>query len=163
MAPPPRASIFTAMSFRLEHRIGVAAPAARIWEVLADLPGWSDWNPLYPAAKGTLRIGEALDLTLAVPDEKPEPLRATVVDWVPDGQLVWSSKFGGGLVRSVRYFEIEALTETGCIFSNGETFSGIGVRFVPGRLRGRIRQGFVQLGEALKARAESPASAQARP
>lgn len=147
------------MSFRLEHRIGVAAPAARIWEVLSDLAGWSAWNPLYPEAQGTLRIGETLGLTLAVPDEKPEALRATVIDWVPDSQILWTSKYGGGLVRSVRYFEIEALTEEGCIFSNGETFSGLGARFLPGRLRGRFRRGFVELGEALKARAEAHAPA----
>ena len=36
------------MSFRVEHRMGVPAPASVIWEVLSDLPGWSAWNPIYP-------------------------------------------------------------------------------------------------------------------
>lgn len=147
------------MSFRLEHRIGVAAPASALWEVLADLPGWSGWNPLYPQATGELRIGAPLRLTLAVPGEKPEPVQATVVDWVPNTQLVWASKFGGGLVRSTRYFEIEPLTEAGCIFSNGELFEGLGARFLPRRLRGRMRAGCAALGEALKAQVEARSGA----
>lgn len=143
------------MSFRLEHRIGVAAPAAAVWSVLADLPGWSAWNPLYPKAEGELRIGGPLRLELHVPQETPETQQVGIIDWVPDAQLVWAAKYGGGLVRSVRYLEIEVLTEVGCIFSNGEVFSGLGARFVPRRLKARTRQGFVDMGEALKRRVEA--------
>ena len=63
----------------------------------------------------------------------------------------------GGLVQRTRYFEIQALTETACVFSNGELFDGYVARFIPRRLRRTLRSGFVQVGEALKARAEAQA------
>ena len=31
---------------KIEHRIGIQAPADVIWEILADIPGWEAWNPL---------------------------------------------------------------------------------------------------------------------
>src|SRR5262245_6601842 len=47
---------------RVEHRIGIQAPAEVIWELISDVGGWSSWNPLYAKASGSLHIGEILDL-----------------------------------------------------------------------------------------------------
>ena len=60
------------MSYRIEHRIGIAVPAEVIWDIVADVPGWEAWNPLYPSASGVIRIGEVLNLTLALRGQKPE-------------------------------------------------------------------------------------------
>jgi hypothetical protein len=46
------------MAIKIEHRIGIAAPAEVIWEILADVPGWEAWNPLYTKASGVIRIGD---------------------------------------------------------------------------------------------------------
>lgn len=149
------------MGFRLEHRIGIAAPASAVWETLADLPRWGEWNPLNPRADGALRIGAPLELALNVPGEAPTTQKVQVVDWVPYEQLVWAARYGGGLVRSTRYIEIEALSETGCIVSNGELFDGLGARWISRSLRSRTRQGFAALGEALKSRVEGLRAAEA--
>ena len=143
------------MAFRIENRIGVAAPAPVVWELVSDLEGWSRWNPLYPEVKGRLGFGERLTATLKLPEQPPETIRPTVLDIQTDSLLHWSLKLAGGLVTTTRYFEIEALTETGCIFSNGELFKGLLARYTPARLRRRIRQGFGELGEAMKREAEA--------
>ncbi len=142
------------MRLRLEHRIGVQAPASEIWRVLADLDGWSVWNPIYPQATGILRIGAKLSLTEAVPGQPHEQISPEVVDWVPDSQILWRDKTLGGFVRRLRYLEIEKLTDEGCIFSNGEVYEGLGVRFMSKNLKGALRRGFTELGEALKATVE---------
>jgi hypothetical protein len=36
------------MRVKIEHRIGVQAPAEAIWAVIAEIERWGDWNPLYP-------------------------------------------------------------------------------------------------------------------
>lgn len=149
------------MSFRLEHRIGIAAPAPVVWEVLADLEGWSGWNPLYPKAEGRLSIGAPLSVELHVQGEAPVQQRVSVIDWVPNEQIVWAARYGGGFVRSTRYMELEALNDAGCVFSNGEIFNGLGARFTPKSLRARTRQGFAAMAEALKAQAEARVSAAA--
>jgi hypothetical protein len=140
---------------KIEHRIGVKAPAETIWAVLADIEGWADWNPLYPKAQGALKIGSVLTLELALPDRKPQIIRPVILDWIPNEQIHWSLKALGGLVRTTRFLEIEKLTETGCIFSNGELFAGpLGPTAV--RSLGRTaRAGFAAMGEAVKARAEA--------
>jgi hypothetical protein len=146
------------MRVRFEHRIGIQAPASEIWQVLADLESWSAWNPLYPKAAGTLRIGAKLSLTEAVPGQPQDDIAPEVVDWVPDAQILWRDKTLGGLVKRLRYMEIEALSDEGCIFSNGEVYEGFGVRFMSKGLKNALRRGFTELGEALKATVEQRVS-----
>ena len=145
------------MSLKIEHRIGIPAPAEAVWSVLADLEGWPAWNPLYPAARGQLRIGSQLDLEVAFPGTASRAIRPVVADWVPNDQIHWRLRLFGGLLRSTRYLEIEALTETGCIFTNGEVFDGP-LAFAMGRMRRSLKDGFRAMGEALKQRVEQSVS-----
>jgi hypothetical protein len=143
------------MGEKIEHRLGVRAPAEAIWAVIADVARWEAWNPLYPKSQGALRIGTKLELELALPGRDARPIRPVIVDWVPNEQVIWRLTMFGGLLKTTRYIEIEALTETGCIFSNGEVFDGFLGPFLPRRMRRDIQAGFAAMGEAVKARAEA--------
>jgi hypothetical protein len=138
------------MTFKYEHRIGVQAPAEVVWELLADLPGWASWNPLYPGADGAIRIGAPLVLT----DADGDKLETTVMEWVPYEQLHLRRSGMNGFVRSIRYFEIEAMSNNGVIFSNGELYAGLG-SFLIKKQRGVIKAGFEAMGEALRQKAEA--------
>jgi len=59
------------------------------------------------------------------------------------------------LVKTLRYIEIEKLSEEGCIFSNGEFFSGMLSPLVVNMMRRPIKNGFAALGEAMKLQAEA--------
>jgi hypothetical protein len=145
--PPP--------GLRIEHRIGIQAPADVIWEAIADLPAWSEWNPLYPRAAGEIRIGATLSMTLALPGQKPQEIQPVVMEWVPNEQLHWRLSLMGGLIKTIRFIEIEKLADESCIISNGEIFGGfIGPRAAK-RLGQSIYRGFREMDEALKARAEA--------
>ncbi|HYE44181.1 MAG TPA: SRPBCC domain-containing protein [Caulobacter sp.] len=140
---------------RIEHRIGIAANTDSIWEVLSDLEHWGDWNPLYPRAAGTIRIGAALDIDEHVPGLKVHNIRPVVLDWAPYDHIHWKTSMWRGWASSTRFLEIEELAPGSCIFSNGEVFSGLLVDLaVPRSIRPKIRQGFAAMGEALKAEAE---------
>lgn len=141
------------MAFRIEHRIGVTASAEVIWDLISDLEGWSAWNPLYPEAGGKLAIGETLKLTEVLPGHPPRAIAPVVVDWEPRAQILWRHN-AGFQSRSVRYLEIESLSETGCIFANGAFFHGmLGEQAAKGSRRA-IQQGFDALGEAVKSLSE---------
>ena len=143
------------MPVKLEHRIGVQAPAEVIWESLFDVPGWEGWNPLYPRAAGVIRIGGTLSLDIALPGQSPQAITPTIQDWAPEDHIHWTTRSQFGLVKTIRYLEIEVLSETGCIFSNGEIYDGyLGPR-VANRNRRAIRAGFAAMGEALQQRAEA--------
>lgn len=141
------------MAYRVEHRIGVAAPPEAIWDVLADLSGWTAWNPLYPRAEGRLLIDAKLSLDQKLEGEAASRIEAQVVDWVPNSQIHWRET--GFLRSATRYMEIEKLTEEGCIFSNGVLVEGPLARYATRRAKARLRAGFTAMGEALKARAEA--------
>ncbi len=143
------------MGFKIEHRIGVSRPAPQVWAVLADLGAWKDWNPMNPAVSGRLLIGEQLQLVEKVGDQT-ETYAGVVAEWVPNTQLIWTRRTHGNLVRRVRYIEMEALSETGCIFSNGVLFEGLlAPRLVGQAYRRSLRRACQGLCEAVKARVEA--------
>jgi hypothetical protein len=142
------------MSFRIEHRIGVAAPASVIWEVLSDFSRWGDWNPIYPVIDARLSIGAPLAFELHLPNRPVRQLQGAIVEWVPETQLIWSLKLFSGLVRTTRYFEIETLADGACILCNGEIFDGLGAGLVPKPERAVLKRAFELVNEAAKARAE---------
>ena len=143
------------MPVKLEHRIGIQAPAEVIWESLINVEGWEAWNPLYPRAAGVVRIGSTLSLDLALPDRPVETITPTILDWAPEDHIHWTTRSRWGLTKTIRYIEIEALSETGCIFSNGEIYRGyLGERYARSNRRA-IRAGFASMGEAVQRRAEA--------
>ena len=143
------------MSVRVEHRIGIRAPAEAIWGVIADIEGWSSWTPLYPRAQGALRIGSQIEVDLALPARKLQTIKPVILDWIPNEQIHWRLTAAGGLVRTIRFLEIEPLSDTGCIFANGEVFDGPLGPLALRSLRGSVRSGFRAMSEALKARVEA--------
>ena len=141
------------MAYRIENRIGVRPSSLRIWEVLAEVSAWPQWAALYPKAEGVIGLNRPLGLTEAVPGLPPRAATVTVTDYTPEQQLIWQDR-RGFLSSSLRYFEIEPLTETSCVLANGEIFSGLlGERWAM-RHRRALRQAYEDLNTALKARAE---------
>lgn len=140
---------------KIEHRIGVKAPPLVVWDVLKEIEDWPSWNPIYTAARGRLGYGEELHLTCKLPDQNPIDLVATVTEWVPEEQILWTTKAMYGLVHTTRYIEMDKLTETACIFSNGEMISGFLAPQVARRLGRSMYKGFELMGEAVKERAEA--------
>lgn len=149
--PPPKLP----GGLRVEDRIGIQAPATAIWDIVHDLPHWSEWNPTYPHAEGQIRIGEVLSVTLALPGQAHQTLKPVVVDWIPNEQLHWRLSMMGGLIRTLRYIEIETLGEANCVVSNGEFFGGLMGPSLGKRVGRDVRRGFRAMNEALKARAEA--------
>jgi hypothetical protein len=154
--PPPKPP----GGVRVEDRIGVQAPAEVIWNIVHDLPSWSAWNPTYTAAEGRIRIGETLTLTLALPGEAPQEIRPKVLEWVPNEQLHWRLTMMGGLIRTLRYIEIQNLGPANCVIDNGELFGGLMGPSLGRRVGRTVQRGFRAMNEALKARAEAAWAAQ---
>jgi hypothetical protein len=140
---------------RVEHRIGVQAPAEVIWELIHDIANWTRWNPLYAEASGTIHIGEKLDLAVVLPGMKPQKAQATVLEWVPNEQLHYETAGLGGLVRGTRYVEIEQLAPHSCIVSNGEIMGGLLGPTVARALGAKVYRAIRGMNEALKEQAET--------
>jgi hypothetical protein len=141
------------MSYRIQHRIGIAAPASAVWRALADLEQWSAWNPLFTEAEGRMSIGSIVTFRRAAAGQsRLEQVR--ILDWVPNEQLVWSRSIGL-FADNLGYIEIEALTEQGCIVACGEIYRGLVGKQIGQFGRKKLRPGYAALCEALKTRAEA--------
>jgi hypothetical protein len=142
------------MRFKVEHRVGVPASSRAIWDVLSDLTRWSEWNTVYPEIHGLLRIQQRLAIGEAFPGQPDRVIRPMVVDWVPNEQILWAHTEMMGLVKRIRYIEIEHLNDddANCILSNGEVYDGPLGPTVGKARRRWLRKGFEQLNADIVAR-----------
>ena len=145
---------------KIEHRIGIQTPLEAIWPMVADIAGWSAWNPLYIRSEGKLAFDSRLTLEVALPGQRPRIIKPIITDWTPNEQIIWRLSMFGGLLRSTRYLEIESLGETSSIFSNGEIFEGSLLPLLTRAQRKAIKAGFTSFGEAVRDRAEAGWKAQ---
>ena len=139
----------------VEHSIEIQAPAALIWDMLQDVDGWSRWNPIYLTARGSIAIGDSIDLTVALPRMKPQSISAKVLKSVPNEQLHYGSPALGGLLQATRYVEIKSPTPQSCIVTNGEIMGGLLGRLVARGVGPRVREGLQQMNEGMKKAAET--------
>lgn len=151
------------MAFKVEHRVGVPASSKAIWDVLSDLPRWKEWNTLYPEIHGLLRIQQRLAIGEAFPGQPDRVIRPMVVDWVPNEQILWALSEMMGLVKRIRYIEIEHLSDEdqNCILSNGEVYDGLLGPMVGKARRKWLRRGFEQLNTDIVARVQAVAEGKA--
>lgn len=143
------------MGLKLERRIGIQAPDEVVWEILSDIEGWGAWNPLYPRAKGVIRIGDRWDLDLALDGHPVRQINPVILDWAPYDHIHWRLDMMRGWVRTVRFLEIEKMGEENVIFANGEIFDGMLGGTVGQRMRRPILDAFEAMNEVLKTRAEA--------
>lgn len=138
------------MATKVEERVGIPLSQEQVWDVLADLEGWKDWNPLHPRVEGKLGINAPIRLEQRLEGRPVETLEGVVADWVPYEQIHIARSHARGWARSVRYMEIEPLTATSCIFSVGELFGGFLGDRIAKKERRALRAGFLAMGEALR-------------
>lgn len=140
---------------KIEARIGVRAPADVVWEAIRDVGEWASWSPIFEAAVGELRVGGTLELTESIAGLAVQTASPKIVDWVPAEQILLTQTILGGWATSLRYFEIDSLTDTAAIFSNGRVFKGLWAELHGKRHKRAYRMAFEAHCEAVKARAEA--------
>ncbi len=148
------------MQYKIEHRIGVPASSQAIWDVLSDLGRWPEWNSVYPEVQGLLRIQQKLTIREVFPGQPDRSINPMVYDWVPNAQIIWIHGELFGLVKRIRYIEIESLNEddANCILSNGEIWDGLLGPMIGKRRRRHLRAGFEKLNYDVAARLQQVAA-----
>jgi hypothetical protein len=138
---------------KVENRVGVKAPAERLWDLLSDFGGWARWNAYEAEVEGVLGIGAPIALTERLPGHPERRVAARLGDWTPHAQLIWHERRGWQF-RATRYFEIEELVPGSCIVANGLIVGGLRGEFWFDRHRRGLREAYAEIGEALRAAAE---------
>lgn len=136
------------------HRIEIDAPPELVWDFIADFEGWREWNPLYPETEGRAEEGEPLRFTVKLEGLKPRAGAARVVTVRPHQLLEYRVANMGGLVKAFRFVELEEISPTRCVVSNGEILSGPLGRAVARAVGDKVGGGLEAMNRALRKVAE---------
>jgi len=82
------------MTAELTAFVDIRATPERVWQVIADLPAYAEWNPFVTRAEGALVIGERLSVTVPpVNALMPSRLQPMVLEVTRDGGYGWAARW----------------------------------------------------------------------
>jgi len=140
----------------LRTEIEIQASPERVWQVLADLARWTEWNPFIAPVVGKAKVGARVDISVPPGGgTNRRVLHCTVVKAEPNRELCWNYHVGpAALFRGEHSFTIEALGANRVRFVDQEVFDGLLVPLQAKDIDTNARRGFEVMDQALKARAE---------
>lgn len=107
------------------------------------------------------RVGGRITIHSQPPKGRPVVLRPVVVAWSPPTELRWRGTFISRFLFTGEHgFKLEALPGTRVRFHQDETFTGLLVPLYARLRLPKTREGFDEVNEALRDRAERPAQVQ---
>lgn len=144
------------MKKQLYSEIEIEASAERLWQILTDFAAYPDWNPFIRRISGRAVVGEDLEVYIKPSGARGMTFKPKVLIADENEELRWHGKlFVSGLFDGKHFFQIERLAENRVKFIQGENFSGLLVGLFAKSLDTDTLRGFVEMNEALKARAEA--------
>ena len=139
----------------LATEIDIAAPAARVWDVLTDFAAYPEWNPFIRRIDGLPAARTTLIVRIQPPGGRAMSFRPTILRVEPERELAWRGRtLLPGLFDGEHLFVIEP-RGAGVRFRHGETFSGVLVPLLRRSLETTTRRGFEDMNAALKRRVET--------
>jgi hypothetical protein len=143
------------MAFVLRDSLVIGAPVAGVWEVIADLPRYPEWNPFVVGARSSLVAGEPISMRVRLFPHFSQPQRETVFECIPQQRLCYG--VAGSRWNALRSRRCHELRPDGPERSHYCSNFELGGWLAPvtRRLLGRrLERGFEAAAQALKERAE---------
>jgi hypothetical protein len=142
---------------QLRTEIEILAPRSAVWKVLADFPGYAEWNPFIPFISGEQQSGARLEIILSPPDGREMTIRPTLVTFEPEAELRWRGHLlHPAVFQGIHFFKLTELEPNRTRLTHGEDFSGFLVKFLSSVFT-KAARGFVFMNQALKKRVEGAA------
>ena len=138
----------------LRTEIEIEASAEKVWQILADLDRWPEWNPFIHHALGKAQVGETVDITVrSTPKDLTLYCRVTRVE--PHRELCWKYHVVAPVLFSgEHHFQLEPIAANRVRFIDREIFKGLLVPLQAKDIDTNSKRGFEEMDKALKARAE---------
>lgn len=143
------------MKKTFSEEIIIDAPMRIVWQTLVDFPAYPEWNPFLTGVEGFAETGRRIGLTFRLPDGKTQRFDARVAECDPPRELHWKGKLlVGGLYDGEHFFVLRDLSPTRTKLLHCKKYSGLLAGLYAKSLDQNIPEGFRQMNEALKTRAE---------
>ena len=139
--------------------IEIEAPVERVFEILADLPRYPEWNPFTPAIESTLQPGDPIRLTVRLrSDSKFMQQTEYVTANERPHKLCWGGNIGPGfLCRAERCQILTPLADNRTLYVCENEIRGWLRALVLRYFGPAMQRGFEDCARALKERAEGGA------
>jgi len=132
----------------------IQATPERVWQLLADGPGYPGWNPSVVSLDGTLAVGEKIRLVSTVAPKRTFSL--TVAEMDGPRRMVWTDGMPLGLFKGVRTYTLEPVAG-GTEFAMEEVFTGPLAPLITKAIPD-MTESFAQFADGLKTASESESS-----
>jgi len=135
----------------LRTEITLEAPVNRIWELLADLKLYPQWNPLFERATGHMNVGEQLELVVHLPEVAPFIVTPKILSVDNQSGFCWKhTVWCAGFFTWKYCVELETLAPDRLKFIQRSRFGGIlGPLFNLG-MKASVFDGLIKMNEAMR-------------
>jgi hypothetical protein len=126
-----------------------------VWKILTDFATYHQWNPFINKIVGLPAEGSKIDIYIETPSGKNRKYSPRITKIEEGRELRWSGKSSlPGFLNAEHIFIIEELRPERVRFIQREVFNGLLTRIFGKDVDIDIRQGFEDMNDALKKRAE---------
>ena len=126
-----------------------------VWRILIDFAAYDQWNPFINKIIGAPTEGSKIDLYIETPSGKNRKYSPRITKVEEGRELRWFGKSSlPGFLNAEHIFTIEELQPERVRFIQSELFDGLLTRVFGKGVDTDIRQGFQDMNDALKKRAE---------
>ena len=126
-----------------------------VWKILTDFATYDQWNPFINKIIGLPTEGTKIDIYIETPSGKNRKYSPRITRVEEGRELRWSGKSSlPGFLNAEHIFTIEELQPERVRFIQREEFYGLLTRLFGKGVDIDVRQGFQDMNDALKKRAE---------
>ena len=126
-----------------------------VWRILIDFGAYDQWNPFINKIIGAPTEGSKIDIYIETPSGKNRKYSPRITKVQEGRELRWFGKSSlPGFLNAEHIFTIEELQPERVRFIQRELFDGLLTRVFGKGVDTDIRQGFQDMNDALKKRAE---------
>ncbi|HZB80841.1 MAG TPA: SRPBCC domain-containing protein [Nitrososphaera sp.] len=126
-----------------------------VWKILTDFATYDQWNPFINKIIGLPTEGSKIDIYIETPSGKNRKYSPRITKVEEGRELRWFGKSSlPGFLNAEHIFTIEELQPESVRFIQREVFDGLLTRLFGKSLDTDVMQGFQDMNDALKKRAE---------
>ena len=126
-----------------------------VWKILTDFATYDQWNPFINKIIGLPTEGSKIDIYIETPGGKNRKYSPRITKVEEGRELRWFGKSSlPGFLNAEHIFTIEELQPESVRFIQREVFDGLLTRLFGKGLDTDVMQGFQDMNDALKKRAE---------
>ncbi len=143
----------------IEAVTDIDAPVQAVWAELSAVSTYPDWNPFITSFEGELVVGARAEVRIAPPGGRPMTFRPTITAVEDRHRLEWLGRLlVPGVFDGRHCFLLEELEHGRTRLTQTEAFGGVLVTLTSTTLE-RTREGFEEMNQAIRVRAEAATTA----